>query len=259
MATPHVSGVAALLWSFNPNLTNSQIRSAMQATALDLGAAGRDNAYGYGLVQACAALQALGGQCGGDPPPNQPPTANFSYTASALAVTFTDASSDSDGAVVAWSWNFGDGNTSTVQNPAHTYAADGTYTVSLTVTDDDGATAVTSQNVTVSSGSGGGTMYVFDIVMTGKKAGSNRSAIATVTIKDTAGNLVSGATVSGAWSGATSGSVSGTTGSNGAVSFESAKVRNVATWTFTVNDVNKSGFTYDPSLNNKTSANITVQ
>jgi serine protease len=59
MATPHVSGVAALLWSANPNWTNAQIREAMAMTALDLGAAGRDIAYGYGLVQAYDALNYL--------------------------------------------------------------------------------------------------------------------------------------------------------------------------------------------------------
>jgi subtilisin family serine protease len=59
MATPHVSGVAALLWSANPDWTNVQIREAMDLTALDLGEPGRDIAYGYGLVQAYDALQYL--------------------------------------------------------------------------------------------------------------------------------------------------------------------------------------------------------
>ncbi len=59
MATPHVSGVAALLWSANPDWTNVQIREAMDMTALDLGEPGRDIAYGYGLVQAYDALQYL--------------------------------------------------------------------------------------------------------------------------------------------------------------------------------------------------------
>ena len=60
MATPHVSAVAAVIWICNPTKSAAQIRSAMNSTALDLGAAGRDNAYGFGLVQTKAALQALG-------------------------------------------------------------------------------------------------------------------------------------------------------------------------------------------------------
>lgn len=100
---------------------------------------------------------------GGDPPANQPPTADFSFSASGLTVDFTDQSGDTDGSVVAWNWDFGDGSGSTAQNPSHTYGADDTYTVTLTVTDDDGATDVASQDVTVADGSdppGGFTLSV---------------------------------------------------------------------------------------------------
>ncbi len=65
MATPHVSGVAALIWSYNPSWTNAQIRDALTATAEDLGAAGRDDSFGYGLVQAKAALDYLNAGGGG--------------------------------------------------------------------------------------------------------------------------------------------------------------------------------------------------
>jgi subtilisin family serine protease len=68
MATPHVSGVAALVWSQNTAWTNLQIRDALQKSAHDLGAAGRDTSYGFGLVQAKAALDYLNGG-GGTPAP----------------------------------------------------------------------------------------------------------------------------------------------------------------------------------------------
>ena len=51
MATPHVAGVAALVWSCQPSATNVQVRNALTTTALDLGTTGRDNYYGFGLVQ----------------------------------------------------------------------------------------------------------------------------------------------------------------------------------------------------------------
>lgn len=52
MATPHVAGAAALVWSFFPSCSNEQIRAAMNLTAKDKGASGRDNLYGHGIVQA---------------------------------------------------------------------------------------------------------------------------------------------------------------------------------------------------------------
>ncbi len=74
MAAPHVSGVAALLFARNPAATAGQVRQVLQSTALDLGPAGRDNEYGYGLVQAADALTAIGG--GPSPAtPTPPPTA----------------------------------------------------------------------------------------------------------------------------------------------------------------------------------------
>jgi subtilisin family serine protease len=61
MATPHVSAVAALVWSYAPKCTNAQVRSALTSTAEDLGAAGRDVNFGFGLVRASNALTALQG------------------------------------------------------------------------------------------------------------------------------------------------------------------------------------------------------
>ena len=64
MATPHASGVAALVWGCYPQATNQRIRDALTATARDKGTAGRDNAYGYGIVQAKAAVDNLAGTYG---------------------------------------------------------------------------------------------------------------------------------------------------------------------------------------------------
>merc|ERR1712029_926658 len=67
MATPHVAGVAGLLWLYFPECKNYEIRNVMAATAMDLGADGCDTSYGYGLVQAKAAYELLAqGECGGD-------------------------------------------------------------------------------------------------------------------------------------------------------------------------------------------------
>lgn len=78
-----------------------------------------------------------------------PPSADFTFAAVYTEVTFTDASSDSDGTVVAWSWNFGDGSSSGERDPVHTFTEAGTYNVSLSVTDNHGASDSKAQSITV--------------------------------------------------------------------------------------------------------------
>jgi PKD repeat protein len=87
---------------------------------------------------------------------NQPPTARFTLPSgvqAGVAVTFHDASTDPDGSIAHWAWSFGDGQTSTDQNPIQTYTdpAGGTYTVSLTVTDNNGATNTVTHSLVVSA------------------------------------------------------------------------------------------------------------
>jgi PKD repeat protein len=89
---------------------------------------------------------------GGTPPANVPPTASFASSCTGLTCSFTDLSTDSDGGVTAWGWAFGDGEGSTARNPSRVYATSGTYTVTLTATDDDAATGTASKSITVSGG-----------------------------------------------------------------------------------------------------------
>ncbi len=82
---------------------------------------------------------------------NEDPNSAFSSSCSGLDCDFTDQSTDSDGTITNWLWEFGDDVTSNAQNPSHTYASAGTYTVKLTVTDNDGVTDDESAFLTVSA------------------------------------------------------------------------------------------------------------
>jgi len=59
MASPHVAAAAAMLYAENPNITPEEVRTTLTATALDLGTAGYDSDYGYGLLQVADALASV--------------------------------------------------------------------------------------------------------------------------------------------------------------------------------------------------------
>jgi PKD repeat protein len=109
------------------------------------------------LLAAATAILVLGSACsskGGNitpPPDNTPPVASFTFVCQTFSCTFTDASTDADGTIASWSWAFGDGSTSTEQSPSHPYAGTdpASYQVTLTVTDNEGATNPTTKTVNV--------------------------------------------------------------------------------------------------------------
>ena len=85
--------------------------------------------------------------CGDDTPPPITGEALFTYEADGLTVTFTNTSTVSG--TVTYAWDFGDGETSTEKDPVHTYASKGEYTVTLTVTDEQGGTHPVSTKIAV--------------------------------------------------------------------------------------------------------------
>lgn len=348
MAAPHVSGVAALLVANGVATSPDEVREVLQSTALDIGDSGWDPAYGWGIVDAYAALNYtaelnslpeadVGGPYSGteDEPitfdgsgssdldgdtltymwnfgdgltgtgvspthrytaggswnvslvvndgkvdslpsedtatiteVNDPPVADAGPDQTAfvgIAVSFDGSNSyDIDDGIDQYNWAFGDGTVGNGETATHTYPTAGTYTVSLTVTDffgdqgtDTAIVSVTKQSILV--------MHVgsIDMGLSNRIAGKNKftEATAIVTILDSVGNPVDGATVNGSWSGATSDSDSGVTDTNGKVTLASDSVKNPSdgtTFTFTVDDVVKSTGTYDSNSNTETDDSINV-
>ncbi|RJE73686.1 serine protease [Pseudoalteromonas sp. MSK9-3] len=152
MASPHVAGVAALVWSNHTQCTNVEIRNALNATTVDLGGAGRDHQFGYGLVQAKAATDYLTQNgCAGSVQ-NQAPIAQFDTQCTALSCSFDASSSrDADGQITQFDWNIA-GQVATGSTTSYTFAKAGTYAIELTVTDNEGTASSFNKSITVADG-----------------------------------------------------------------------------------------------------------
>ncbi len=202
MATPHVTGSVALLLSTDISGSDldfdndgtwdpEEVRSRLQSTATDLGETGKDDYYGYGLVNVLAAVSDL----------DQSPPSTEEPTESPTDDPSTDTSTDSPAS----------------DSPIKMHLKE------LSVTTDYDVKA---------------RKHVF------------AWATSTATVVDAEGNPVSGATLSGDWSGIVSGSVSGLTDTNGIVTFSTNRLKNPSgSFVFTVSDIVLDGHEYDSSAN----------
>lgn len=173
--------------------------------------------------------------------PNVAPVAIASVNSSSgyapLALNFSGSySTDSDGSVMSYAWNFGDGSSSALVSPTKTYLTPGTYTVTLTVTDNRGATGATALLITVTSDPNR-EIDLASLVLSRNANKAGTAVVATVRVLDRLGRAVAGTTVNAAWSGKVTGGVSGTTDAGGYVTFTSKRVKGSGTATLTVNSL----------------------
>jgi PKD repeat protein len=116
------------------------------------------------LVTGVVLMAACGSDSNGPNPNNAAPTADFTFECSDLTCTFTDHSADTDGSIASQAWAFGDTQTGSGTPANHTYAAAGTYSVTVKATDDGGAsTTSAAKSVTVTAATAGGPHASFDV------------------------------------------------------------------------------------------------
>ncbi|MCB0430706.1 MAG: S8 family serine peptidase [Flavobacteriales bacterium] len=157
MAGPHVVGAVALLISANPSLAGQvdTIEDVLERTAIRKtssqtcsgisGSSIPNNTWGWGRIDILKAVEEVMQSA-----PDVSFTTDATNGCNALTVQFTDQSTFNP---TSWLWTFGDGNTSTQQNPSHTYAAPGSYTVKLTATNGVGSDSLVKSNlITVGTG-----------------------------------------------------------------------------------------------------------
>jgi len=135
-------------WTWGPSLGSTAFGSYDQQIGT-IGGAGTGKAFGTYQMQEEWSNQTS--SCVPNvAPPDDPSTASFTAAeTSTRTMTFTSSWSDADSTPSSYSWNFGDRSSSTQTNPVHTYRKKGTYTVSLTITFQDGTKASYSHSVSV--------------------------------------------------------------------------------------------------------------
>ena len=160
MAAPHVAGAAAVLAS------NGMAASDIAGYLTTTGNYNYIDDSGDGIQEPLLDVSSLVPRfVGGEPPPPPPPpaenvapTAEIAINCEGLTCTFdASGSSDSDGQITSYAWNFGDGTAGSGESTTHSYTQPGTYSVTLTVIDDDGAPDSASGSATATDpGTGGG-------------------------------------------------------------------------------------------------------
>ncbi|UCH01882.1 MAG: PKD domain-containing protein, partial [Candidatus Bathyarchaeota archaeon] len=178
----------------------------------------------------------------------------------ASSIAFTGSATDPGTMdILTYEWDFDDNGVfdASGKNVFYSYSTPGTYFVTLRVSDDDGGTDYDTTTVTVYLYE----MHVEKIEMSKEswKPWKRVRAVAVVTIFDVAGDPVEGATVIGTWSGLVTGSASESTGADGNAIFISSGVSSRdGTCTFTVDDVTKADWIYNPEANKETSDSIQI-
>lgn len=252
MATPHVSGIAALLISRGANGPD-QVRAAMQNTATDLGVKGLDGYYGHGLVNATASLEFISSSTP-TPDTNAPVITNINANARTNSATITWSTNEVSSSTIRYSTDrssFKERSNSTLVSSHSVELTElvpaTTYYYEVMSSDASGNTALDNNSTQYYSfTTSGSSDYIYidnvqvtaDSRLTGKNVFVNSTAV--VTILDNNKNTIQGATVSGYWSGTATDTDSALTNETGKATVYSNEVKyksGTLTFNFTANNV----------------------
>jgi hypothetical protein len=215
----------------------------------------------FDVVELACTIGGGGGSDTDPPTPDpmtwaSPPAAVDAYSITMTATTATDPS----GVEYYFECTVGGGNDSGWQDST-TYldtglSPDTLYTYRVKARDKSPGQNETGWSSEASATTESAEIYVYDISLTPDRYHGAWFVRATVWIKDVGGNDISGALVTGDWSGVVSGTSMGSTGGDGKVTLNSPPKYGGGVYTFTVTHVSKSGYTYNPALNVETSDTI---
>ncbi|MGS2720614.1 family 16 glycosylhydrolase [Paraglaciecola aestuariivivens] len=242
----HANGIQSLEFKMNDRLdTNTSDNSVDSIIFLIDPNSFNSDVY---VLDNIEIIGATGGQS------NQAPVAVLNYSCTDLTCDFDGStSSDADGNIVSHQWDFGDGNTGSGAVINHSYAVDGVYQVTLTVTDDLSAQNQSQSAISVTSGGAEqATSTVISSVTTGTQGAGKgqKSGTAHVLVLDDLGNAVKGVTVTGNFTGTFNETSSAVTDASGNAEFiTSGTAAGAVTVNFCVSQVS-GGLPLDPSASN---------
>jgi PKD repeat protein len=171
--------------------------------------------------------------------------ASFTSACSGLTCSFdASGSSDPDGTIASYAWTFGDGTTGSGATVSRTYAAGGTYSVQLTVTDNGSATGTQVQTVTVVAPS----LHGGDLDRASTMQSNSWTATVTITVHTSSHGPLANAVVSAAWNGGSTASC--TTNASGRCAMSRTGIpRSTGSVSVTVTNVVLGTFVYKPASN----------
>lgn len=250
-SSPIVAGVAALLWSLNPDFTPDQIEEFLYKGARQIGS---ENLFGSGTVDAYESLllatQAIGGNL---QPQAIAKVSEKKVSIPAIVKLNGSESFDRDGEIVKAFWTLSDGSTFDGLNIEIEVSEAGILDATLTVVDNEGKESQSTVQIEAVDTSKV-QLFVEDIKMNVRYSRRSATAGAKVLVLDSLGEKVVNANVFATWNNEKALKI--TTNDQGVAQFESPRLSRSTRFNFKIVSVEKGNLIYNEDLNKEESDSI---